>query len=38
MGKLAKTDAELQDEATAAAIAAAGSVAEGQPANHPPVD
>ena len=35
MGKLAKTDAELQDEATAAAIAAARSVAEGQPANTP---
>ena len=35
MGKLAKTDDELQDEATAAAIAAARSVAEGQPANTP---
>lgn len=35
MGKLAKTDVELQDEATAAAIAAARSVAEGQPANTP---
>ncbi len=35
MGKLAMTDDELQAEATAAAIAAARTVAQGQPANTP---